>query len=200
MISALMTSPRGVRWRRRRLLERYSAWSGALPEALVLLLGRVLVARVFWEGGRSKMDGWFSLRPVVVDLFRDEYRLPLIPPGIAAPLTAGLEHVLAVLLVAGLCSRLAASGFIAMTAVIQLFVYPEEWWTQHGFWVALLLFVVVRGPGPISVDGLLRRRAPWRARPDRAGDRVPSRPLPPVAAADRASLTPRPAPIRDDER
>lgn len=199
MISARMTPSWVARWRR-RLLGRSASWSGALPEALVLLLARVLVARVFWEGGRSKMDGWFSLRPVVVDLFRDEYRLPLIAPGIAAPLTAGLEHVLAVLLVVGLCSRLAASGFIAMTAVIQLFVYPEEWWTQHGFWVALLLFVVVRGPGPVSVDGLLHHRSLRPSRPDRSGDREPSRPRRRVAAFPVPSLTPRPAPMRDDER
>jgi len=42
--------------------------------------------------------------------------------------------------------------------VIQIFVYPEAWWSVHMIWVALALVLIVRGPGRLSSDALLAKR------------------------------------------
>jgi putative oxidoreductase len=64
------------------------------------------------------------------------------------------EHILPVLLVLGLLSRLSALGLLAMTAVIQIFVFPAAWVT-HGLWAVALLVIVAQGPGRLSADHLL---------------------------------------------
>ena len=65
------------------------------------------------------------------------------------------EHALPVLLVLGLGTRFAALGLLAMTAVIQIFVYPSAWQT-HGLWAACLLALIAEGPGRWSLDHWLR--------------------------------------------
>jgi putative oxidoreductase len=129
-----------------------------LPDALVLLFVRIVVAHVFWASGRTKVDGVLTLKPITVDLFRDEYALPVIPPEIAAYLATYAEHLLPALLVLGLCSRLAAAGLAVMTLVIQLLVFPDAWWPQHSLWLGLLLIIIATGPGKLSADSLLARR------------------------------------------
>jgi len=42
--------------------------------------------------------------------------------------------------------------------VIQLFVYPDGW-PDHILWFALLLLILARGPGAISLDYLVWGRA-----------------------------------------
>ncbi len=126
-----------------------------IPEAAILLFARIVVAHVFWASGRSKVEDWFSFRPEVVDLFRDEYRLPLVPPEIAAPLVTLAEHGLPILLAVGLLTRLSALALIFMTLIIQIFVYPDAWWTQHSLWIAPLLFLLTRGGGAWSLDHYL---------------------------------------------
>lgn len=129
-----------------------------LPDTLVLLFVRIVVAHVFWASGRTKVDGVLALKPITVDLFRDEYALPVIPPEIAAYLATYAEHLLPALLVLGLCSRLAAAGLAVMTLVIQLLVFPDAWWPQHSLWLGLLLIIIAAGPGKLSADSLLARR------------------------------------------
>ncbi len=129
---------------------------GDASRTLALLFARIAIAHVFWASGRTKVEG-LHLREGVVDLFRDEYALPLIPPEVAAPLAAVAEHVFPVLLVLGLFSRLSALGLAVMTLVIQLFVYPDAWWTHHALWLAILLVIATVGPGQVSLDALLRR-------------------------------------------
>ena len=92
-----------------------------------------------------------------VALFRDEYKLLLLPPELAALLAASAEHGLALLLLIGLATRLSALGLLGMTLMIQLLVYPGAYAT-HGTWAALLLMLVARGPGWLSLDQFLRRR------------------------------------------
>jgi putative oxidoreductase len=87
----------------------------------------------------------------VVFLFQEEYRLPLLPPELAATLAAIGEHVFPILLVLGLASRLSALALIGMTATIQIFVYPDAWPT-HGVWAVALLLVAIKGPGAWSLD------------------------------------------------
>ena len=126
---------------------------GRLPFAPVGLLLRLFPALVFWQSGRTKVEG-FSIKDSTWFLFEHEYALPLIPHEVAAVLATMAEHLLPVLLILGLFTRLSALGLLGMTAVIQIFVYPDAWMT-HGLWAAPLLAVVVLGPGRWSVDHLV---------------------------------------------
>lgn len=142
-----------------------------IPESAIALLGRFSVAAVFWKSGQTKVEGFeldivsgtFApglprLAASAVDLFRDEYRLPWLPPETAALLAAAGEHALPLLLLAGLGTRFAALGLLVMTAVIQVLVYPGAYAT-HGVWAAVLLWLMVRGPGTLSLDHWIARRA-----------------------------------------
>jgi putative oxidoreductase len=139
-------------------LNRFDAAFARIPEDAVLLFVRVAAGHVFWASGRSKVEGLFTLRPEVIDLFRDEYALPFIPPEIAAPLTMFAEHAFPLLLVAGLFTRFAALGLLIMTLVIQFLVYPDAWWPQHSLWIGLLLVVISRGAGGWSLDRFLLKQ------------------------------------------
>lgn len=124
-----------------------------IPDAPVALMLRVFPALVFWQSARTKVDG-FQIKDSTWFLFREEYALPLVPPEVAAVMATLAEHALSVLLIVGLLSRLSALGLLAMTAVIEIFVYPDAWMT-HGLWAAPLLAVAARGPGRWSLDHLL---------------------------------------------
>ncbi len=128
---------------------------GRVPYSLVALVTRVSIAGVFWQSGRTKVDGW-RLSDLAIELFRSEYRLPAIDPVIAAHLAALAEHLFPVMLVIGIATRFAAVALLIMTLVIQIFVYPEAWPT-HGTWAACFLILMTRGPGVISVDHLIAR-------------------------------------------
>lgn len=125
-----------------------------LPPALQLLLARVGIAAVFFLSGRTKVEGWLSIKPFTYELFRSEYALPLIPAEVAAPLAAYAEHLFPLLLVLGLCTRLSALALLGMTAVIEIFVYPGAWPT-HLLWSAVLLPLIAQGGGAWSLDRLL---------------------------------------------
>lgn len=141
-----------------------------IPDSLIAFVGRFSIAAVFWKSGQTKIeglaidliDGTFTLglprlSESAVALFRDEYRLPLIPPELAAPLAALAEHVFPVLILLGLATRFSALALLAMTLVIQIFVYPDAYPT-HGVWAAVLLYLVAKGPGALSVDHWIARR------------------------------------------
>lgn len=131
--------------------------SSLLPDALLLLVARLGIAAVFFQSGRTKVEGFLSIKPSTYDLFASEYRLPLIPSDWAARLATGAEHLFPLLLVLGLSTRISALALLGMTTVIELFVYPDAWPT-HLSWAALLLPLAVRGGGKWSLDQLLRQR------------------------------------------
>ncbi|MGH8186404.1 MAG: DoxX family protein [Steroidobacteraceae bacterium] len=132
-----------------------AALSRLIPEWLLLLLARLGIAGVFWLSGRSKVDGFLTLRDSTYVLFADEYRVPLLPSDVAAHLATYAEHLFPILLVFGLLTRLSAAALFVMTLVIQFFVYPDAWPT-HLTWAALLLLLVARGGGALSLDRLAR--------------------------------------------
>jgi putative oxidoreductase len=124
-----------------------------IPYSAVALLSRIAVAQVFWRSGQTKVSG-FHLREETFVLFREEYKVPLLPPDVAAYMSTIGEHVFPVLLVVGFASRLSALGLFGMTMVIQLFVFPDGW-PEHILWIALLVGIIARGPGAISLDQLI---------------------------------------------
>ncbi|MDE2436621.1 MAG: DoxX family protein [Sphingomonadales bacterium] len=133
--------------------------SGRIPESLVLLFVRIAFGGIFWRSGQTKVvEGtWFTLTDATRELFRTEYAGVPLPPELAAPLANAAEHVLPMLLVAGLFTRLSALGLLGMTLTIQVFVYPDAWWPEHSLWTALALMLIVRGGGLVSLDALLAR-------------------------------------------
>ena len=137
-----------------RIADPVDRWLG--PVALLVL--RLPIAIVFWRSGRAKVEGWniFSVKDSQYFLFREEFGMPL--PEMTAHLTAIAEHILPILLVLGLLTRLSALGMFIMTMVIQFFVFPDAWLGAHMFWAAILFAVVALGPGPVSLDRLLFRR------------------------------------------
>ena len=136
-----------------RALIRLNAAFARVPLDLVRIALRLFPAFVFLQSGRTKVEG-LTIKPSTYYLFEHDYALPLIPPEIAAPLATGAEHLLPALMIAGLFTRVAALGLIGMTAVIEIFVYPEAWIT-HGLWASALLALVVLGPGRLSLDRVL---------------------------------------------
>jgi putative oxidoreductase len=137
------------------VLDAGRALAERIPQSFISLVGRVAVAGVFWRSGQTKIDG-FGISDTALYLFREEYKLPLIPPDVAAYLATAAELTLPVLLVVGFASRLAALGLLIMTAIIQVFVYPSGW-PEHILWATALLIVIARGPGPVSLDHLIWR-------------------------------------------
>lgn len=125
---------------------------------------------MFWLSGQTKIEGlainlvqgefrlgWPHLSDSALSLFQEEYALPLIPPAWAATLAAVAEHVLPVLILIGLATRLSALGLLGMTLVIQVFVYPGAYPT-HGVWATVLLYLIAKGPGRLSIDAWVATR------------------------------------------
>ena len=141
------------------MLEQGRALAERIPLSLLSLASRLSIAAIFWRSGQTKVSG-FSLREETFVLFREEYKVPLLPPDISAYMATTAEHVFPVLLVLGFATRLSALGLLGMTAVIQLFVYPGAW-PEHALWATLLAWIIARGSGAVSLDHLIwTRNAP----------------------------------------
>jgi putative oxidoreductase len=113
---------------------------------------RAGVGMVFLNSGLLKFRSW----ELAIKLFEEEYKVPLLDPKVAAVLATFNELTFSVLLIVGLAARLATLPLIGMVLVIQLFVYPQAW-TEHLLWLSILIFVLTRGPGAISIDHLIAR-------------------------------------------
>ncbi|EJL07597.1 DoxX family protein [Pseudomonas chlororaphis] len=146
-----------------QLLER-------IPHSLIAFLARFSIAAVFWKSGQTKIEGLaidlFSgtfelgmprLADSTIPLFQSEYQVPLLSPELAAHLAAFAEHLFPLLLLVGFATRFSALALLGMTLTIQLFVYPDAYPT-HGTWAAVLLYLMARGPGKLSIDHLIARR------------------------------------------
>ena len=128
-------------------------WLERVPLAPCQLLFRLAIAGVFFRAGLTKITSW---EPTVA-LFRDEYKVPVLSPEIAAALATTFELGCSLLLIVGLATRLATLPLLAMIAVIQCFVYPNAW-PEHLTWFSILFFLLTRGPGALSLDRLIARR------------------------------------------
>jgi putative oxidoreductase len=117
------------------------------PSSILQLMFRVAIAEVFWSSGMTKIASWKS----TIVLFRDEYMVPLLPPAIAAVISATFELSCSSLIFFGLATRLATLPLLGMIFVIEAFVYPE-YWAMHLMWASMLLFLLTKGPGTFSLD------------------------------------------------
>lgn len=140
----------------KRLIVTFVGITEKIPLSLLLLFARIIVGLIFFQSGLTKIDG-FSMKPSTFFLFADEYKVPLLPPVVAAYLAATTELTMPLLLWSGLGTRFAALALLGMTAVIQTFVYPDAYVT-HGLWAIALLLILKHGAGALSLDYLLRIR------------------------------------------
>jgi putative oxidoreductase len=136
-----------------KAIERIIGWLEKVPYTLLAIPLRLAIATVFWNSAQTKFANWDA----TIELFEDEYKLPLLSPEFAAHMTAGIESTTAVLLVLGLLTRPVALLLLGMTAYIEIFIYPMAWPT-HIQWAAMLLVLLCRGGGGLSLDHLLKRR------------------------------------------
>jgi len=125
----------------------------SIPHDLIALIARIGIGTIFWRSAMTKVDG-FSLKSTTFFLFENEYKLPLVPPEIAAYLATATELTMPLLLWTGLLTRFAASVLLIMTLVIEIFVYPLAFDT-HGVWAVTLLYLIKYGAGTLSLDHLL---------------------------------------------
>jgi putative oxidoreductase len=125
---------------------------GHVPQDVFDVIFRLAVASVFFKSGLVKIQSW----ELTVQLFADEYQVPLLPPELAAYLGTAAELICPVLLVLGLGARFSALALLGMTAVIQIFVYPNSW-ADHLLWTGPLLWILSRGAGRLSIDHAIAR-------------------------------------------
>lgn len=122
-----------------------------ISDSFLVLVARIAIAAIFFMSGRTKVSDILTITPSTYELFRTEYALPVISPELAAHLSTYSEHLFPLLLVLGLFTRLSALALLGMTFVIEVFVYPDAWPT-HLSWAGLLLIIIARGAGALSLD------------------------------------------------
>jgi len=135
------------------LIDAIRQWLSRVPLSLLQLIMRIAIGSVFLNAGLLKYRSW----EITVLLFRDEYKVPLVDPALLARMATFNELTFSTLLFLGLATRLATLPFLGMIVVIQTFVYPEAW-IEHLLWTSILLLLLTRGGGALSVDHLIARR------------------------------------------
>jgi putative oxidoreductase len=136
----------------------YKTWNrlrdilARFPLSIIQLAGRVGVGATFFKAGLLKYQSW----EFTVKLFQDEYRVPLLDPAVAARIATVQELTIPILLFLGLATRLATVPLLGMIVVIQVFVYPNAY-SDHLVWGSILILLLTRGPGMLSIDYLLDR-------------------------------------------
>ena len=150
-----MTKPisLGGHWTAVSLCKRVLSWLESIPYSLLAIPLRLALATVFWNSAMTKLASWDT----AVALFTDEYRVPVLPPEVAAYMAVSIELTAPILLVLGLATRPTAAVLLGMTTIIEVFVYPQAWPT-HLQWAAMLLVLLCRGPGSLSIDHWLWKR------------------------------------------
>lgn len=136
----------------RRQFVTARAWLARFPLSLLQLGMRIGVGAVFFNSGLLKYNSW----EFAVKLFEDEYKVPLLDPTLAARLAMFNELTFPVFLFLGLATRLATLPLLGMVFVIEVFVYPQAW-AEHLMWASMLMLLLTRGPGALSLDHLIER-------------------------------------------
>jgi putative oxidoreductase len=145
-MQSMMTTTMPMPGARGRLAQALTTLA-RFPLPLIQVMFRLAIACVFLKAGLTKIASW----EVTVQLFADEYKVPVLSPDLAATMAASFEIGCSILLVLGLATRLAALPLLGMIAVIQTFVYPGAY-AEHLTWGSILIFLLTRGAGPWSAD------------------------------------------------
>jgi putative oxidoreductase len=143
-----------------------------IPYAVVALALRLVMARVFFLDGQTRISGPrislsvydfdfsvvlpFEVKAQTFGVFLSQYFALPVPPVLGAYLVSYAEFILPIMLVLGLGTRFAALGLLVMTALIQIYVVPQALWTTHIYWASILVVLLTLGAGKISVDSLIR--------------------------------------------
>jgi len=150
-------------------IDRLVMACAVVPYALVALLLRLVMARVFFLSGQSKIDGTSyplniqdfgfsvtlpqSVQESAIKMF--EAKIPFVGAAVGYAF-AYAEFVLPILLVLGFATRISALLLLIMTVVLQVFFAPEALWTTHIYWASILLVLMSVGPGQVSMDQIFR--------------------------------------------
>ena len=127
-------------------------WLDNVPYTLLAIPLRLALAVVFWNSAMAHLASWDT----TLYLFASEYKVPVLPPDLAAYMAVSIEVSTPVLLVLGLLTRPAVLVLLGMTTVIEVFVYPQAWPT-HIQWAAMMLVLLCRGPGKLSLDNFIAK-------------------------------------------
>ena len=153
----------------RQLIQRAQALTRLADhlQPLGLLALRLYVSSVFFRAGVIKVSDWGA----TLALFHDEYKVPLLPPDIAACVGAFGELAFPVIITLGLAGRFGAAGLFVVNAMAVI-SYPQLWGFDcpaaihmHFVWGAILVALVLFGPGKWSLDALVLRRLGLAPRP-----------------------------------
>jgi putative oxidoreductase len=119
-------------------------------QPVAALVARAYVAHVFFLSGLTKIRDWDT----TLALFTDEYKVPFLPPALAAVMGTGGELVLPVLLLLGLGGRFAALGLsvVNVVAVLSLEEIAPAAFSQHVLWGSLLAGLAIYGSGSFALD------------------------------------------------
>jgi putative oxidoreductase len=146
----MTTSEEAIPIGRRPRITWIREWLARFPLSVLQLGMRLGVGMVFFKAGLLKYQSF----EFAVKLFEDEYKVPLLPPAVAARIAMINELTTPTLLFLGLATRLTTLPLLGMISVIQIFVYPNAW-PDHVLWGPILIFLLTRGPGALSVDHLI---------------------------------------------
>jgi putative oxidoreductase len=136
-----------IRW-----FDAIRRWLDRFPLSILQLAMRIAVGSVFFSAGLLK----YRSPELTLLLFRDEYKVPFFDPALMAQMATFNELTFSTLLMLGLATRVATLPMLGMIAVIQTFVYPEAW-IEHLVWASILLFLLTRGAGALSLDQIVER-------------------------------------------
>ena len=145
------------------LLQRGLLVTGRIDslQPLLLLAARLYVSLIFFRAGMLKIADWGN----TLVLFRDTYKVPVLPPEAAAYVGTFGELAFPVLIALGLAGRVGAAGLfvvnvMAVASYLDLFGFEcPAGINSHYYWGSILLALVVFGPGRISVDEFILRRS-----------------------------------------
>jgi putative oxidoreductase len=153
-------------------VDSFVAACSFIPYALVAIVLRLVMARLFFLDGQTRIEGpriplnvqdfdFSVVLPLQVKVetfgaFLTHYAALPVSPVLGAYLLCYAEFILPICLLLGFGTRFAALGLLIMTALIQVYVAPDALWSVHVYWAAILLVLLSRGPGPISVDAIIR--------------------------------------------
>ena len=130
-----------------------NAFCAMLVAPLANLVARIYVGLDFFRSGLLKLEDFEG----TIEMFEDDWLLPILSPQFNAYLATAGELILPVLLFFGLFTRIGAVGLFVMALVIEIWVFPGT--VQHYYWMIILGLLIGYGGGKLSLDNLLFKQS-----------------------------------------